>query len=193
MSGKNLVNSEKAEKEVASQVKGGLGAKRIFVFITSFIIWTVISWPFDVYHGQIYWQMFLFGLLVAFLTAWIFGRFAIDHPHKSLNPIRYFWGFLYIFVLIWYVLLANLDVVYRVLHPGLPIKPGIVRVKTRLSSQSARTALANSITLTPGTMTVDIKADGTMYIHWIKVAGRGEEAQRQIVGRFEGLLRRVLE
>ena len=48
----------------------------------------------------------------------------------------------------------------------MPIRPGIVKIKTTLRSEFAKTLLANSITMTPGTITVDIIGD-EMYIHWI--------------------------
>jgi multicomponent Na+:H+ antiporter subunit E len=97
-------------------------------------------------------------------------------------------------VLFYYMLIANLDVVYRVIHPKMPIKPGIVKVKTRLQSESGRTALANSITLTPGTLTVDITDDGFLYIHWINTQATGiEEASKRIVSRFETLLEKIFD
>ena len=94
----------------------------------------------------------------------------------------------------WYVVLANLDVVYRVIHPEMPIHPGIVKIKTNLKSAAGRTMLANSITLTPGTLTVDITDDGYLYIHWINVKTDDvEEASKRIAGRFEKVLRRMFE
>ncbi|MFB6214396.1 MAG: Na+/H+ antiporter subunit E, partial [Candidatus Bipolaricaulia bacterium] len=67
-------------------------------------------------------------------------------------------------------------------------------VKTKLKSESAKTALANSITLTPGTMTVDVSDEGYLYVHWINVTSTEvEEATREVVGRFEWLLRRIFE
>ena len=88
---------------------------------------------------------------------------------------------------------ANFDVAYRVLHPKMPISPGIVKVKTGLKSEMARTFLANSITLTPGTMTVDIK-DDHLYIHWINVRHTEvEDASKDIVSRFEPLLKKIFD
>ena len=69
-----------------------------------------------------------------------------------------------------------------------------MKVKTRLTSESGRTALANSITLTPGTMTVDITADGYLYIHWINVTATDvEEASRRIVAQFERYLSKIFD
>ena len=83
---------------------------------------------------------------------------------------------------------------YRVLHPAMPIKPGIVKIKTRLQQPAARTALCNSITLTPGTLTVDLHDDGTMLVHWIYVRSQdAEEAAAQILGRFEWFIEKIFE
>ena len=89
---------------------------------------------------------------------------------------------------------ANLDVVYRALHPAMPIKPGIVKIKTSLKTDSGITALANSITLTPGTLTVDLTDDGFLYVHWINVKSTDvEQATRLIAQRFEWFLKRIFE
>jgi multicomponent Na+:H+ antiporter subunit E len=83
---------------------------------------------------------------------------------------------------------SNLDVAFRVLQPSLPISPGIVRIRTSLRTPLARTLLANAITLTPGTITVEAR-DDVFYVHWISVAGGDtEDATRRIVGTFERYL-----
>ena len=76
----------------------------------------------------------------------------------------------------------------------MPIRPGIVKVKTKLKTAAGRTMLANSITLTPGTLTVDITDDDHLYIHWINVKSDDiEQATHHIVAKFEGVLRRIFE
>ena len=112
---------------------------------------------------------------------------------KVFNPVRLFWAILYIPVFSYYVIKANFDVAYRVFHPNLPIKPGIVKVKTNLKSELARTFLANSITLTPGTLTIDI-VDDFLYIHWINITSVDQmEETKIIVEKFERFLRRIFE
>jgi multicomponent Na+:H+ antiporter subunit E len=75
-----------------------------------------------------------------------------------------------------------------VLSPALPLNPGIVKVRTRLKSRMGRLLLANSITLTPGTLTVDIDGEW-LYIHWVTVASADiEAATAAIVSGFEGYL-----
>jgi multicomponent Na+:H+ antiporter subunit E len=83
---------------------------------------------------------------------------------------------------------ANIQVVKLVLDPALPIDPVIVRVRTRFSSDFARTTLANSITLTPGTITLDVDGDDFL-VHAITAGGgadivAGGMARR--VGRMFG-------
>ncbi len=86
---------------------------------------------------------------------------------------------------------SNLDVARRVITPSLPINPGIVEVKTKLKSKMGRMILANSITLTPGTLTIDIKED-TLYIHWIDVETQDvNEATKKIVRKFEKYLEKI--
>ena len=81
----------------------------------------------------------------------------------------------------------------RVLHPDVPIRPGIVKVQTELTSAMGKTFLANSITLTPGTLTVDI-IDQTLYVHWINIETDDPEAQTdKLVRRFERMLKEIFE
>ncbi|MBU3958792.1 MAG: Na+/H+ antiporter subunit E, partial [Candidatus Omnitrophica bacterium] len=67
--------------------------------------------------------------------------------------------------------------------------------KTTLKSDTGLTFLANSITLTPGTMTVDIDPEhGFLYIHWIDVKDKDmQKATQIIVQRFERVLKRIFE
>jgi len=86
---------------------------------------------------------------------------------------------------------ANLDVAYRVITGK--INPGIVRIQTSLKNSYAMTMLANSITLTPGTLTVEVDEDnGTYYIHWINITN-AEPTGRDIYGSFEEWAKRVVE
>ncbi len=159
------------------------------------IVWFLLAWPFPYAPGDWYpdWHSVVIGLAAAALVAVLFGerRVIADRPGKLE---RCFWVLVYVPVFFWYCLLANLDVVYRVVHPDMPIRPGIVKVKTTLTTDSGLTALANSITLTPGTLTVDIAPGGYLYVHWINVKHEDiEGATRDIVTRFEKILRRIYE
>jgi multicomponent Na+:H+ antiporter subunit E len=86
-----------------------------------------------------------------------------------------------------------MDVAYRVLHPRMPIRPGIVKVKTSLKSDMAKMLLANSITMTPGTITVDI-IDDDLYIHWIYIKSEDPEVYTgMITGAFEKYIKKIVE
>jgi multicomponent Na+:H+ antiporter subunit E len=83
---------------------------------------------------------------------------------------------------------ATLDVASRVVRPSLPIRPGIVKIRTSLTTPLARLLLANSITLTPGTVTVETRGD-VFFIHWIQVRHEDPEgATKEIASRFERYL-----
>jgi multicomponent Na+:H+ antiporter subunit E len=71
---------------------------------------------------------------------------------------------LYLFWLMWSVVQSNLQVAYIVLHPKLPIQPGLLRLRTKLRNRTGHIILANSITLTPGTITIDLD-DGDYSVH----------------------------
>ncbi|MFC1804471.1 Na+/H+ antiporter subunit E [Candidatus Omnitrophota bacterium] len=161
---------------------------QLILFALAFLVWTFLSWPIDLEH-------LLVGILVAAFAAFMTGDMFVKRPHIFKHLSRYVWFLYYIPVFIWECLKANIDVAYRVSHPDLPINPGIVKVKTVLKSDTALTFLANSITLTPGTMSVDIDAEsGFIYVHWIDVKSKDlERATEMIVSRFERILKRVFE
>jgi multicomponent Na+:H+ antiporter subunit E len=160
----------------------------------SFVIWFLLVWPFDPITKALDIQSVVVGVVVAIFVGLFFGDKIPKKLHAGHVFKRIFWIILYVPMFFWYVILANLDVVYRVIHPAMPIRPGIVKVRTTLKNPAGRTMLANSITLTPGTLTVDITDDDYLYIHWINVKSDNiEEATRDIVSRFEGVLRRIFE
>ena len=166
--------------------------RRFTLFLTLFIIWLFLVYnrPYDVVTFQ---QNLFIGFLVSLFIGIYLGDLIPEKVYKFYNPIRIFHFLTYLPVFLWYVILANLDVAYRVLHPRLPIHPGIVKVKTKIKSETGRVALANSITLTPGTLSVDLQGD-TLYVHWIYVKSEDiEEATRIIVKRFEGYLRKIFD
>ena len=164
-------------------------SQKILLFLAAFIVWCLFNWVPDGAH-------LLVGILVASIVAFMMGDLVIQRPHLVWHLRRYgYFLFQYVPVFLWEVLKANIDVAYRAVHPELLINPGIVKVKTSLRSDIACTLLANSITLTPGTMSVDIDKDhAVLYVHWIDVRSRDSEAAtRIIVERFEKILRKIFE
>ena len=160
--------------------------KWLMCLIMVFGLWLLLFWSVDptvLVTGAI------LGLLVATFLSDIFPE-KLDY---ALNPRRWVFLLLYLPYFFYYCIRANFDVALRVINPELPIRPGIVKVRTTLKTDMGKTFLANSITLTPGTLTVDIDGQD-LYIHWINI--NTEDTQKrtaEICGRFEPMLRRIFE
>ena len=158
----------------------------IIYFIIGFCLWLLLTLSVNLDH-------LIAGVIVVLLGTIIFGGYFTDKPIKFLQLHRLFWFIVYIPFFIWYMIKANIDVAYRVLHPERPIKPGIVKIKTTLKTNIAKVFLANSITLTPGTMTCEIDGE-YLYIHWIWVESTETDQASKIIARgFERFLRRIFE
>jgi multicomponent Na+:H+ antiporter subunit E len=155
-----------------------------YLFVFLFATWLFLTSSF-------HWQELLTGALISVILSaflgWTYARLGLP----PFTPRRLWYFGVYLVVLFKEIVRANLDVAYRVIHPRLPIKPGIVAIRTELTQDIAKMLLANSITLTPGTFTLDILGD-TLLIHWIDVRSEDmEEAAALISGRFERYLREI--
>jgi len=166
--------------------------RRLIYFVIAFVVWTLLTWPFV--EGTIDLQVVVAGLIASVFVSIIFHEILPKEHHIFISPVRIFWFLVYVPVFFYYVIMANFDVVYRALHPKMPIKPGIVKIKTNLKTDSGITALANSITLTPGTLTVDLTEDGFLFVHWINVKSDDvEQATKFIAQRFEWFIKKIFE
>jgi len=160
---------------------------QIVVFIISLIVWTLMTLPFNI-------SSLIVGIIAAFFTALFVGEILII-AERRFHFNRVWYTIIYLIKFFWEMIKANFNVAYIVIHPLLPIKPGIVKVRTKLKRDSALTMLANSITLTPGTLTVDIDTvNQILYIHCIYAKVVDIEAStREIGGRFEKMLEVIFE
>jgi multicomponent Na+:H+ antiporter subunit E len=160
--------------------------KHITLFLSMFLLWLLLT--FNLHINNV-----IIGLAAALIVTLLFGHRFLEDWQKFYNPLRYLWGLVYLIIFVWECIKANFDVAYRVLSPKMPIKPGIVKVKCSLKSDIAKAFLANSITMTPGTITVDVINDH-LYVHWIFVSSKDPAVYtKKIVGRFEKLLKKVFE
>ncbi len=158
----------------------------VLYFIMCFITWLLLTTRF-------YWQNLVAGVIVSLLTTIIFSKYFRIDTKKLIQPGRYFWLLVYIFYFIWECIKANFDVAYRVLHPAMPVRPGIVKVRLTLKGAISRTILANSITMTPGTISVDI-IDDMLYVHCIFLKDTNPENYTyRISGKFERILTKIFE
>ncbi len=170
--------------------------KKIIFFLLLLLLWSLLIWPFEVTDGQAHLvpMALVPGICVALLAVAIMRNTIPDAFVKLLNPVRLFWFAIYAGVFAFYAIKANFDVAYRILHPAMPIHPGIVKVKTTLKTRAGIAMLSNAIALTPGTLTLHADDNGDLYVHWINVKATDlEGATRLIVGRFEWFIGRILE
>jgi multicomponent Na+:H+ antiporter subunit E len=164
---------------------------RLIVFILSFLVWLSLTSFSDI-------QEITAGFFISIIVSLVAGHFLITIlPGKNLFK-KFMISVKYFFIFILEMIKANLHVAYIVIHPKLPIKPGIVKIKTLLTKDSARTVLADSITLTPGTMTVDINSEtNEYYIHWIDIVSANpndvNENTEKISSVFEKILKEIFE
>ena len=154
----------------------------VLLFLVLMALWALLT-PIMKDPGELW-----VGLIVSALVVLFTLRLEPVLGDLRLTPKALAYSIAYIFVFIKELIVSNLDVARRVVNPKLPIKPGIVKVKTKLNSKIAKMILANSITLTPGTLTVDIKGE-YLYIHWIEIQHEDlEGATQDIVSKFEKYL-----
>ena len=153
----------------------------LLIFFILLFVWMLLNNSFTT-------VIWISGVAVSLIVGLIFCRNCDVFTDIRLSPKAIIYTFIYLLVFLKELIKSNLDVARRVLSPSLPINPGIVEVETRLKSRMGRLILADSITLTPGTFTVDIR-DDKLYIHWIDVKSDDiEKATNEIVRKFEKYL-----
>ena len=131
----------------------------VFVFFVSLLLWLLLAGSPDM-------QELITGAAVSLLVTILFGsRLSI------FTGFRFSWMapvyiFQYLVEFFRALIIANVEMARRILTPSLPIRPEMVEVQTSLQSPLGRMLLANTITLTPGTLTVDVKGD-KLLVHWV--------------------------
>ncbi len=160
---------------------------KLVLFIILMLFWLLWNNTWDV-------EIWLYGLVPVLIVIAIFGNTANIFRGVKLTPKGFVYSLYYILYFTWALIKSNIDVMLRVINPKLPIRPGIIKVKTELKSPMARLILANSITLTPGTFIVDIKEE-YLYVHWIDVCCEGdpEKPTKLIAEGFENILKNIYE
>ena len=130
----------------------------------------------------------LTGALVSLAVALLYRDGLSFFTEFRLTPAAFVAGFLYYGYFFRQLVKSNLRLAAIVMSPDLPIQPGIVKIRTGLQSRMGRLMLANSITLTPGTLTVEVDGEW-LYIHCVTVGARDiEGATREISATFERYL-----
>ena len=184
---------------MSGQEKAGTLSRYVATAIALFCLWILLtSTVFDEFlaeaapPGAAVQEIVAGAILSLVLALWAY-RYLTLRGLSIYSPKRILYLILYVPIFFYECVKANLDVAYRVIHPKMPIKPGIVAIRTSLKSDVSKLMLANSITLTPGTLTVDV-SDEYLFIHWINVKSTDvEEASKLIGGRFEKYLKVIAE
>jgi len=139
-------------------------------------------------QGSLERDVLIVGAVVSFCIALIYRDGLSFFTEFRATPQAFVAGFRYYGYFFKELVVSNVKLAAIVLSPSLPINPGIVKVRTRLKSRMGRLMLANSITLTPGTLTVELEGEW-IYVHWVTVDSVDVEAATQrIVAGFESYL-----
>lgn len=153
----------------------------IVLFATLMLFWLMLAntWATD---------SLLVGVVASLSIALLFRNGLSFFTEFRATPAAFVAGIRYYGFFFRELVKSNLRLTAIVVSPDLPIRPGIVKVRTRLKSRMGRLMLANSITLTPGTLTVELDGE-FLYVHWVTVLSDDiDEATAQIVAGFERYL-----
>lgn len=111
-----------------------------------------------IFNGRITLEVFLFGAVICAWVYWFICKYmgySIQREKTLVKKVPLYLK--YAVVLVWEIFKANIDVIKIVLSPKMEVEPALVRFHTDLKSEASWTTLANSITLTPGTYTVELE------------------------------------
>ncbi|WDC84430.1 Na+/H+ antiporter subunit E [Caloramator sp. mosi_1] len=136
-------------------------------------MWSALSYPLTS-------QEFIFGLVLSFFISVLIQFYNQNGKRFKIKSLYYLTKYFIVFLI--ELVKANLNMARIVVTPSLPISPKIYEVKTELKSNIAKALLANSITLTPGTISVDLDED-VMYIHVVE--GTKVDDVEELKGPFE--------
>ena len=154
-------------------------------FVILFTLWIVFSGRFDAFHLTM-------GIIASALVSIFCRDFLFTAPNPRAGSLFRIWIRLlgYIPWLLYQIFLANIHVLYIVFHPRMMalIDPHIIDFESRLKSDYSRTTFANSITLTPGTITVNVTVLGRFSVHCINAA-----SGQPLPGEMEERIRKVFD
>jgi multicomponent Na+:H+ antiporter subunit E len=154
---------------------------RIIIFFILFSLWVVLSGKMDAFHLSL-------GAISCLIVAVFSGDLLFSEmgaEELAVTSIRFL---IYVPWLLWQIFLANLHILYVVLHPRMMdlIDPEIVRFESRLRKEFSLVTFANSITLTPGTITVYVSVDGHFRVHAID-----KKSSQSLPGEMEARVAKV--
>lgn len=153
--------------------------------------WILLTLVWIGFTGTLDLQELGVGVVIAGILSLMAIRIFTCCDLTLLAPKKLFYLGKFIVIFLIALVKSNFDMAGRVLSPSLPINPGVVKFKSKLKSNFSKMVLANAITLTPGTLSIDVIGD-TFYIHWIDVKSANPEiAFKEIAEDFENLLIKI--
>lgn len=162
------------------RIKRGSIKSVIFQIVILFGLWLIFSGKYDATH--IWFGVVAVAIVV--LMNYKLSKWNLFPERGEANvPIRIFQLPAYIFWLMKEIILASIQVAYLVVHPKMPIKPTLISFRTKLPSAVAKVILGNSITITPGTFTIDIEKDRFL-VHGLVPGSAGSLENGQMQSRI---------
>jgi len=150
-------------------------------FITLLLFWVLLN-------GNLALDTLLVGVLASAAIVFFLRESTSFLSDFRATPRAFIASLQYLGYFLKELVKSNIALALVVLAPELPINPGIVKVRTRLKSKMGRLMLANSITLTPGTLTVEMEGEW-LYVHWVNIESDDiDAATKSIVAGFEQYL-----
>lgn len=150
----------------------------LFWTLLLFFMWLILTANFQTANIFI-------GLGVSFSLSLLYEKIFLHEKIELINP---YYLIIYLLILTKNLIFSNLQIAKRTLSPDMKLAPAIVAVKTELKSDWKKLLLANSITLTPGTLTLDVKGD-TLYIHVLECKDMQNKAD--ITREFEKIIEKI--
>jgi multicomponent Na+:H+ antiporter subunit E len=156
-----------------------------------FFLWALLTFLWFAANSAVAIEALATGALISAILAYIFTRTPGAWGDVRFSPKRIYHFILFSGVFLFELVRANINMMRYVFAPRIDIKPGIVRIKTKLKTRVGRLALANSIALTPGSLVVDIDGD-SLFVHLLDVETTDpDETTRAIAGPFEEHLGKI--
>jgi multicomponent Na+:H+ antiporter subunit E len=150
-----------------------------------FWLWVLLTFLWFAANSSLAIEALAAGASISLVLAFIFTRKPSAWRDVGLSPERLLHFALYTGVFWLELIRANISMMRYVYAPRINIKPGIVKITTKLKTPIGRLALANSIALTPGSLVIDIDKE-SLFVHWLDVkTTETDEATPAIAGVFE--------
>lgn len=173
-------DAARSRKPIVPSIPQGI----LSLWLILFVIWMVANSSLSL-------SVAITGGIITFALASIFATTSDAWKNIRWTPQGLYHFIAYTGTFVTELVRANVNMLGYVYAPRIDIKPGIVKVRTRLTSPIGRLALTSSIALTPGSLVIDLRGD-TLFIHWLDVKTTDvDEATKAMVTPFESHLEKI--